>query len=136
MKFIFLGNSHDFLDTSPVMISFLSPRPIAPTAFAREMVRAFDRLIPLYYSREDRERGYIETEDRYNQLRKFPIMSVSIVAVNEVNGRYGSHAEMSETAAHLKKKAKAIAGSVYLSSDTTHERDYEPQPTLRGEQKA
>ena len=43
--------------------------------------KRFDRLIPLYYDREDRTRGYIETNDRWGQLRRFPIMSVSIAAV-------------------------------------------------------
>ncbi|HME91609.1 MAG TPA: response regulator, partial [Myxococcaceae bacterium] len=47
----------------------------------RRAIEVFDRIIPLYYDRQDRERGFIEAEDRFGQRRKFPIMSVSIVSV-------------------------------------------------------
>jgi len=42
------------------------------------VIETFDRLVPLYYNKVDRERGFIETNDRYGVLRRFPIMSVSI----------------------------------------------------------
>lgn len=79
------------------------------------LLEAFDRIIPLYYDRTDRERGYIETEDRFGQRRKFPVMSLSVVAVIS-NGSI-DHAGLARVAADLKKKAKAIPGSVYLRSD-------------------
>ncbi len=72
----------------------------------------FDRLIPLYYNRDDRARGYIEAKDRYNVLRRFPIMSVSIAAVS----LYGvpSFAEVATHAADGKKLAKTLPGSTYV----------------------
>ncbi|MFT3835430.1 MAG: response regulator [Myxococcaceae bacterium] len=79
-------------------------------------VETFDRIIPLYYDRADRERGYIEADDRFGQRRKFPIMSVSVVAVI-TDGRGGGHSDLARHAADLKKAAKAVAGSVYLRSD-------------------
>jgi DNA-binding response OmpR family regulator/signal transduction histidine kinase len=84
-------------------------------ALCRRMVESFDRVIPLYYDRADRERGYIEAEDRFGQLRRFPLMSVSIVAV-VTDGRT-THPELARQAAELKKRAKAVSGSVYLRSD-------------------
>lgn len=81
----------------------------------RRMVESFDRVIPLYYDRADRERGFIEAEDRFGQQRRFAVMSVSIVAV-VTDGR-AAHPELARQAAELKKKAKAISGSVYLRSD-------------------
>ncbi|MEW5739194.1 MAG: response regulator [Myxococcota bacterium] len=81
----------------------------------RRMVESFDRVIPLYYDRADRERGFIEAEDRFGQVRRFSVMSVSIVAV-VTDGRT-SHPELARQAAELKKKAKAVSGSVYLRSD-------------------
>jgi len=79
-------------------------------------IEAFDRIIPLYYDKQDRERGYIEAEDRYGDKRKFPIMSVSVVAVLS-DGLSSDHAELARQAADMKKRAKAIQGSVYLRSD-------------------
>ena len=82
-------------------------------------IEAFDRIIPLYYDRQDRERGHIEAEDRFGEKRKFPIMSVSIVAVM-TDGVAHDHAELARRAADMKKRAKAIQGSVYLRSDREH----------------
>ena len=72
----------------------------------------FDRLIPLYYDRVDRTRGYIETNDRWGQMRRFPMMSVSIAAVSIKNVK--STAELAERAAAGKGLAKASAGSSYV----------------------
>ena len=82
----------------------------------QQTIEAFDRIIPLYYDRADRERGYIEGEDRFGEKRKFPVMSVSIVAVMS-DGKSTDHADLARLAADLKKRAKAVVGSVYLRSD-------------------
>ena len=81
----------------------------------RRVIESFDRIIPLYYERGDRERGYIEAEDRYGQRRKFPVMSVSIAAV--MTDGTVDHPELARQAAELKKRAKAVVGSVVLRSD-------------------
>ena len=81
---------------------------------AREVIAAFDRVIPLYYDREDRERGFIEATDRYGTRRRFPVLSVSIATVIAEPGRYAAHADLARSAAELKHRAKAIPGSVHL----------------------
>jgi diguanylate cyclase (GGDEF)-like protein len=76
------------------------------------VIEAFDRLVPLYYNQNDRERGYITAEDRFGQVRNFPIMSVSIACVS---GRgTATHHDLSTRAAALKQQAKAIVGSSYV----------------------
>jgi GGDEF domain-containing protein len=79
-------------------------------------IEAFDRIIPLYYDRQDRERGHIEADDRFGEKRQFPIMSVSVVAVM-TDGVSHDHAELARRAADMKKRAKAIPGSVFLRGD-------------------
>ncbi|MBZ4421709.1 response regulator [Myxococcus sp. RHSTA-1-4] len=81
----------------------------------QKAIETFDRIIPLYYDRQDRERGHIEAEDRFGEKRRFPIMSVSVVAV--MTDGTQDHAELARRAADMKKRAKAIAGSVFLRSD-------------------
>jgi len=78
------------------------------------VIETFDRLVPLYYNKIDRERGFIETNDRYGVLRRFPIMSVSIACATRVGRNIGSHSDLSAAAAELKQRAKAIAGSAYV----------------------
>lgn len=86
-------------------------------AIAEEVIATFDRLIPMYYAEADRERGYIETEDRFGEQRKFPLMSISLAAVRVKRGAFRSHAEISARAAELKKRAKSIPGSVLVVGD-------------------
>ncbi len=83
----------------------------------REIIAAFDRVIPLYYDREDRERGYIEAADRYGTRRKFPILSLSIATVMVPPGRFAQHAELARLAAEVKARAKRVPGSVHVVED-------------------
>jgi hypothetical protein len=71
-------------------------------------------LIPLYYNKADRERGFIETQDRYGVLRRFPIMSVSIACVTRAASGATTHAHLSHAAATEKQRAKAVVGSSYV----------------------
>jgi PAS domain S-box-containing protein len=81
---------------------------------ATTIIETFDRLVPLYYNKVDRERGFIETNDRYGVLRRFPIMSVSIACLTRSWRPIQSHADLSQAAAELKQRAKAIIGSSYV----------------------
>ncbi len=79
---------------------------------------SFDRLVPLYYNRSDRERGYIETKDRYGTQRKFPVMTVSIAAVTKSAG-ITTFNDLAEAAAEGKVQAKATQGSSYIRDRAT-----------------
>jgi diguanylate cyclase (GGDEF)-like protein len=81
-------------------------------AVCRAFLQRFDRLIPLYYDREDRARGHIQAKDRYGVERQFPIMSVSIAAIS-LEGM-ASFADVAAAAASLKATAKALPNSAYV----------------------
>ncbi len=89
---------------------------VTDTAHGDQVCRAicaqFDRLIPLYYNRDDRARGFIETKDRWGVIRKFQTMSVSIAAV-ELRA-VSSFSELATAAAAGKQQAKAVVGSAYV----------------------
>jgi DNA-binding response OmpR family regulator len=91
--------------------------PERARATCGEIIAAFDRVIPLYYDREDRERGYIEAADRYGTRRRFPVLSLSIATVVAPPGRFRDHAALARAAAELKHRAKRIPGSVHLQDD-------------------
>src|SRR5690348_3293138 len=83
----------------------------------RAICERFDHLIRLYYDPADRQRGYIETKDRFGVQRKFPIMSVSIAAISLTRAK--SYAGLAELAAVGKRTAKAIPGSSYVRDGQT-----------------
>jgi signal transduction histidine kinase/DNA-binding response OmpR family regulator len=78
----------------------------------RTICHRFDQLIPLYYNREDRARGFIETKDRWGVMRKFPLMSLSIAGVSLAS--VSSFSDLATTAAAGKKLAKTLIGSSYV----------------------
>ncbi|HUS29362.1 MAG TPA: hypothetical protein VMZ53_12675, partial [Kofleriaceae bacterium] len=83
----------------------------------RAICDRFDHLIRLYYDPNDRQRGYIETKDRFGVQRKFPIMSVSIAGISL--SRSKTYAGLAELAAVGKGTAKAIPGSSYVRDGQT-----------------
>jgi DNA-binding response OmpR family regulator/signal transduction histidine kinase len=88
--------------------------PERAKSLCAEIIAAFDRVIPLYYDRVDRERGYIEAADRYGTRRRFSILSLSIATVQAAPARFREHAALARVAAELKDRAKRMAGSVHL----------------------
>ncbi|MFA6308747.1 MAG: response regulator [Clostridia bacterium] len=80
----------------------------------KAIVSDFDKKIVNLYSNEDRDNGYIFTENRMGEKIKYPIMSISLAVVSNEKRNILSHIQVSELAAELKKKAKAIKGSVYV----------------------
>lgn len=86
-------------------------------AVCKGICARFDQLIRLYYDPADRNRGYIETKDRFGVQRRFPIMSVSIAAISL--SRAKTYASLAELAAVGKRTAKAIPGSTYVRDGET-----------------
>ncbi len=72
----------------------------------------FDQLIPLYYNRDDRARGYIDAKDRWGTPRRFPIMTISIAAITMSGG--ADFADVAVRGADGKKLAKSLPGSTYV----------------------
>lgn len=74
---------------------------------------AFNRLVPLYYNKVDRDQGFILTKDRYGVMREFPVMSISVAAVTTSEG-IANFSALAAAAARGKKLAKSVAGSSYV----------------------
>ncbi len=81
-------------------------------AVCGELIARFDRLIPLYYDREERRRGFIEGQDRWGVLRRFPLMTVSIAALG-LEGM-SSFGDVAAATAAGKGLAKAVPSSAYV----------------------
>ena len=81
---------------------------------AGEIISQFDRRIPEFYDRKDRERGSILGKTRQGIEMEFPIMSISIAIVTNENRQLTNPLEASELAAELKDYAKTIPKSVFV----------------------
>ena len=80
----------------------------------KHLVHDFDAIVPNFYDPEDRVRKSILSKDRQGHEVVFPLMSISIAVVYNVNARYTHYAQLSHVAGQLKKIAKATLGSNYV----------------------
>jgi diguanylate cyclase (GGDEF)-like protein len=80
---------------------------------AKEIIDAFDRIIPTLYEAEDRERGYIETQDRQGNPKKFSFVAISIGITSNKLKFFSHYGEVTEVASEMKGQAKHIRGSCY-----------------------
>ena len=80
----------------------------------RRVLRTFDAVMPGFYDKEDRAAGKIISTDRQGRICSFPLMSVSVAVVFNINSSLQHYGEASERASSLKKYAKSKPGSVYV----------------------
>jgi GGDEF domain-containing protein len=80
---------------------------------AKEIIETFDRIIPTLYEAEDRERGYIETQDRQGNSRRFPLVALSIGITSNKQKSFTRYAEVTGIASEMKGQAKHVRGSCY-----------------------
>lgn len=88
--------------------------PDAEERIAQYVIDEFDRLVPTHYSKEDRERGSLVVANRRGTQECFPLASISIAAVTNLNRSFSNMGEIAQTAAEVKKFLKSQAGSNYL----------------------
>lgn len=78
------------------------------------IISEFDKRVRVFYSKEDLEQGYIMAKSREGTIKKFPITSISLAGVTNQKRPITSYGEMTNIAASVKKKSKAIAGSCFV----------------------
>jgi diguanylate cyclase (GGDEF)-like protein len=83
-------------------------------AIADEITKRFDGAVPALYDEPDRERGWIEYEDRSGSKLKTGLVSVSIGIVLAEPGSYESAAALASRAAEVKGVAKRMPGSRWV----------------------
>lgn len=88
--------------------------PNMAEAVAAEITKRFDDAVPSLYDEGDRERGWIEYEDRSGAKLKTGLLSVSIGIVVAEPGSYESAAALASRAAEVKGVAKRMPGSRWV----------------------
>ncbi len=81
---------------------------------AAEITRRFDEAVPSLYDQVDRERGWIESEDRTGNKSRTSLVSLSTGIVIAKPGAFGSAPALASRAAEVKGVAKRIPGSKWV----------------------
>jgi diguanylate cyclase (GGDEF)-like protein len=83
----------------------------AEKALSEAIIERFDAEILAAYDDDDRSRGYVETMSRRGELRRFPIVAISIGAVTTARRRFTHFAETVVIATEMKAFMKKTPGS-------------------------
>jgi GGDEF domain-containing protein/CHASE3 domain sensor protein len=108
------GNPDDFVGHVGGDDFVVITTPVSMRDVSSEIIKVFDKRIPDFYDEKDRAKGFILGKNRQGQEMQFPLMTISIAIVTNVQHSFKSPIEMSEVAAELKDYAKAIPTSIYV----------------------
>lgn len=80
-----------------------------------DILSAFKRLVPDFYSEQDAKLGGLYSEDRLGQKSFFPLLSLSAGLVDaESTCQCQSHVDIADLASEAKKQAKKLAGNSFF----------------------
>ena len=92
-------------------VCLMNPSMIEATC--QEVIAAFDRIIPSFYDREDRESGHIQSRDRQGKLRRYPLLGISIGIAFAPKGAFSHYGAITSIASEMKHAAKKDSTSCY-----------------------
>jgi len=109
-----LGSPDDFLGHEGGDDFVLLTVPEKAEAVTKYITVEFDKRIRALYTKEDLGRGYIAAKSREGELKQFPIMTLSLAGVSNINRPLTSYGEITNICASVKKVAKKTPGSVFV----------------------
>jgi len=109
-----LGSTDDFLGHEGGDDFVLLTVPEKMYDVTNYITAEFDKKIRALYTKEDLERGYIVAKSRDGDIKQFPIMTLSLAGVSNLNRTLTSYGEITNICASVKKVAKKTPGSVFI----------------------
>ncbi|RFU67581.1 GGDEF domain-containing protein [Peribacillus saganii] len=83
----------------------------------RSIISRFDQLVRKVYSEDEIKKGYVTAISRKGKLEKFPLVSISIAVITNINMSFVTVKQLSKEAAKVKKRCKTIPKSVFLTME-------------------
>ncbi|MCK4776640.1 MAG: diguanylate cyclase, partial [Candidatus Krumholzibacteria bacterium] len=99
-----IGGDDFVMITSPSRAEFM----------AKYIIDEFDKGAMLLLNEADVKRGYLEVRDRQGELKRIPVMSVTMALVISTDNNIEHFAQISDIATSLKEYGKRIKGSVVV----------------------
>ncbi len=109
-----LGTPDDFLGHIGGDDFVLFTTSAASEAICRRIVSEFEQAAPSFYSEADRRRGFIEAKDRDGQVKRFPLLTISIAVVTNDKRPLTHVAEVAQIGAELKEWVKSHGGNRFV----------------------
>jgi len=88
--------------------------PTRAEIMAKYIIDEFDKGALMLLNEEDVKRGYLEIRDRQGEIKRVPVMSVTMALVTSTENDIEHFAEINDIASSLKEYGKRIKGSVVV----------------------
>lgn len=122
-----MGDPEDFIGHIGGDDFVFMTSPDRYAAVCAAFIGSFNRIMPFHYSAKDRENGFLIAKDRTHNVKKIPLMSVSIAVVNRTQSAdFSSSIEINEKVAEIKRYLKTFPGSKYMA-ERRNDRGQAPQ---------
>jgi PleD family two-component response regulator len=109
-----LGGSTDFVGHIGGDDFVIITSPARAEFIVRHVIDEFDKGSLFLMSEGDIRRGYIEIKSRLGEIKRIPLMSLTIAVVVDEGDRLRHFAQVSDIASELKKFGKGMVGSVVV----------------------
>jgi PleD family two-component response regulator len=109
-----LGNKGDFIGHIGGDDFVMIASPTRAELMAKYIIDEFDKGALLLLNEDDVKRGYLEVRDRQGELKRIPVMSVTMALVISTDNNIEHFAEINDIATSLKEYGKRIKGSVVV----------------------
>lgn len=123
-----LGTREDFIGHIGGDDFVMIASPTRAEIMAKYIVDEFDKGALLLLNEDDVKRGYLEIRDRQGQIKRIPVMSVTMALVMSTDNRIQHFAEINDIATSLKEYGKRIDGSVVVK-ERRAEGTQQPSPS-------
>jgi PleD family two-component response regulator len=88
--------------------------PARAESVARHIIDEFDKGSLILLNENDIRRGYMETRNRLGEIKRMPLMSLTIALVSDEEEKLKHYAQVNDIATELKRYGKGIAGSIVV----------------------
>lgn len=109
-----LGSKEDFVGHVGGDDFVMIASPSRAEFMAKYIIDEFDKGALLLLNEDDVKRGYLEVRDRQGELKRIPVMSVTMALVMSTDNKIEHFAEINDIASSLKEYGKRIKGSVVV----------------------
>jgi GGDEF domain-containing protein len=87
--------------------------PSRAEQLCEQVLESFEQLAPTLYNEADRERGYVEGQDRYGVQRRFAVMTLSLSIIDIAEESLVDMRDVGTFASLCKREVKNIGGNAF-----------------------
>jgi len=109
-----LGGANDFVGHIGGDDFVIITSPARGEFIGRHIIDEFDNGSLILLHEDDARRGFMEVRNRLGEMKRMPLMSLTIAFVVDDEGKLKHYAQVNDIASELKQYGKGMAGSVVV----------------------